>query len=158
MAMQKRRNHILTGVSGEYFVAAELSRMGYVATLTLRNTRGIDILVSNQDATISVGIQVKTNRGRNKSWLLTEKAEADSAENLCYVFVNLNGNASPEYHIVPRTIVAEYVKSTHQAWLKAPGRGGKPHRDNAMRNFHDGENKYLNSWDLLGLGPPISSE
>jgi len=30
---------IQTGVSGEYFVAAELSRHGYVASLTLRNTR-----------------------------------------------------------------------------------------------------------------------
>jgi hypothetical protein len=28
-------NKILTGVAGEYFVAAELSRRGYVATLTL---------------------------------------------------------------------------------------------------------------------------
>ena len=40
----------LTGVSGEYFVAGELSRRGYVASITLRNTRGIDILVSNSDA------------------------------------------------------------------------------------------------------------
>ena len=34
---------ILTGVSGEYFAAAELSRRGYVASITLRNTKGIDI-------------------------------------------------------------------------------------------------------------------
>jgi hypothetical protein len=51
---------ILCGVSGEYFVAAELSRRGYVASLTLRNTRGIDVLASNADATKAVGIQVKT--------------------------------------------------------------------------------------------------
>jgi hypothetical protein len=37
---------ILAGVSGEYFVAKKLSRRGYVASLTLRNTRGIDILAS----------------------------------------------------------------------------------------------------------------
>lgn len=42
---------IQTGITGEYLVAAELSRRGYVATLTLRNTRGIDILASNSDAT-----------------------------------------------------------------------------------------------------------
>src|SRR5262249_29751282 len=52
-------NKILTGIAGEYFVAAELSRRGYVASLTLRNTRGIDILASNTDATKSVGIQEK---------------------------------------------------------------------------------------------------
>jgi len=33
----------LTGVAGEYFVAAELSRRGFIASITMRNTRGIDI-------------------------------------------------------------------------------------------------------------------
>jgi len=51
------------GIAGEYFVAAELSRRGYVASITLRNTRGIDILASNKDATKSVGILVKTCQG-----------------------------------------------------------------------------------------------
>ncbi|MGB2998104.1 MAG: hypothetical protein WBC59_05650, partial [Phycisphaerae bacterium] len=48
---------ILVGVSGEYFVAAELSRRGYIASITLRNTRGIDILAANADASRSVSIQ-----------------------------------------------------------------------------------------------------
>jgi len=63
MAQRKRLTSILCGVAGEYFVAAELSRRGYVASLTLRNTRGIDILASNAEATKSVGIAVKTNQG-----------------------------------------------------------------------------------------------
>jgi hypothetical protein len=41
---------ILAGVAGEYFVAAELSRRGWIASISLRNTRGIDILVTNQEA------------------------------------------------------------------------------------------------------------
>ena len=57
----------LSGIAGEYFVAAELTRRGYVASLTLRNTRGIDILASNADATKSVGIQVKTNQGSKQA-------------------------------------------------------------------------------------------
>src|SRR5258708_9913092 len=89
----------LTGISGEYFVAAELSRRGYVASLTLRNTRGIDILASNTDATKSVGIQVKANSGKKPQWLLSKKAECDVAEKLFYVFVNLNGTDTPEYYI-----------------------------------------------------------
>ena len=40
----KMLSSIQTGVAGEYFVAAELTRRGYVSSLTLRNTRGIDIL------------------------------------------------------------------------------------------------------------------
>ncbi|MBN2094879.1 MAG: hypothetical protein JW727_02425 [Candidatus Aenigmarchaeota archaeon] len=52
---------ILCGVSGEYFVAAELSRRGHIASITLRNTKGVDILCSNAEATKTVGIQVKTS-------------------------------------------------------------------------------------------------
>jgi hypothetical protein len=40
-------NSQLAGVSGEYFVAAELSRRGFIASITMRNTRGIDILAIN---------------------------------------------------------------------------------------------------------------
>jgi hypothetical protein len=93
----------LAGVAGEYFVAAELSRQGYVASLTLRNTRGIDILASNADATKSVGIQVKTNQGRRKEWMLNAKIEKETASNLVYVFVCLNDLDAPEYHIVQRS-------------------------------------------------------
>ena len=147
-----RLNKILTGVAGEYFVAAELSRRGYVASLTLRNTRGIDILASNLDATKSVGIQVKTNSGKKPHWLLSEKAETDTAENLYYVFVNLNEIDAPEYYIVPRAEVAKYITEKHKAWLATPGRSGRARRDSTMRDFRDPEGRYRNGWDLLGLG------
>ena len=41
MSKDKKVSSILTGVAGEYFAAAELSRRGYVASITLRNTKGI---------------------------------------------------------------------------------------------------------------------
>src|SRR6266536_1914258 len=85
MRPRRRLSRTLSGIAGEYFVAGELTRRGYVASLTLRNTRGIDILASNADATKSVGIQVKTNSGKKRHWLLSEKAEKDAAENLYYV-------------------------------------------------------------------------
>ena len=56
---------INAGVAGEYFVAAELSRRGYIASITLRKTRGIDVLATNSEATHAVNIQVKTSQGRS---------------------------------------------------------------------------------------------
>jgi hypothetical protein len=138
-------------VSGEYFVAAELSRRGYVASLTLRNTRGIDILASNRDATKSVGIQVKTCRETGPHWMLNKKAEADLAENLFYVFVRLPQSALPIFYVVPREVVAKYVRDNHQEWLATPGRGGRPHIDTDVRIFKDPEGLYRDRWDLLGL-------
>jgi hypothetical protein len=142
---------IQTGIAGEYFVAAELTRRGLVASLTLRNTRGIDILVSNQDATKSVGVQVKTKKGTQPVWLLNKKAESDVAENLFYVFVLLDDLNPPQYHVVPRSTVAQFVRESHKQWLVTPGKAGQPHKDNDMRQFQDLEGTYKDRWDLLAL-------
>lgn len=72
---KEKTSNVLTGVAGEYFVAAELTRRGYIASISLRNTRGVDILCSNMDASRSVGIQVKTNRHSNHAWMLNKKSE-----------------------------------------------------------------------------------
>src|SRR3990170_7699089 len=105
---QDKISGVLTGVSGEYFVAAELSRRGYIASITLRNTKGIDILASNQDASKSVGIQVKANSGKRKKWVLNQKAEDYFGDGLFYIFVDLKEiDDSPDFYIVPSKEVAK---------------------------------------------------
>jgi len=117
---------ILTGVAGEYFVAAELAKRGYIASINLKNTRGIDILASNKDASKSVGIQVKTTRYNVYYWMLNEKAEDYYADNLFYVFVNLKGQSQrPDFFIVPSKVVARYIKRSHKKWLKKPSKSGR---------------------------------
>lgn len=152
MVQRSRLSTSLSGIAGEYFVAAELTRRGYIASLTLRNTRGVDILASNMDATRSVGIQVKSAQGSARSWMLSEKVESDLATNLVFVLVRLNGLGAPEYYVVPRKDVAQFVMDNHKKWLATPGRGGRPHVDTPIRQFRDPENRYLGRWDLLGLG------
>jgi hypothetical protein len=149
---QLKLSGIQVGITGEYLVAAELSRRGYVATLTLRNTHGIDILASNSDATRSVGIQVKTAQGVRPDWMMNRKAEADLAENLLYVFVCLAPEGSATFYVVPRQVVAKYVRESHAEWLKTPGRQGQAHKDTDMRRYKDPAHEYKDRWDLLGLG------
>jgi hypothetical protein len=151
MESDAKLTSVLCGVAGEYFVAAELSRRGYVASLTLRNTRGIDILASNSDATKTIGIQVKTNQTDRPEWILNRKAEAEVAENLFYVFVRLNRTGSPAFHVVPRAIVANFVREEHEAWSKAPGKGGRAHGESSVRKFRDPSDQYLGHWEKLGL-------
>jgi len=139
------------GIAGEYLVAGELSRRGYVASLTLLNTRGIDILASNKDATKSVGIQVKTTQGAKAAWVMAKKAEQDLAENLFYIFVCLPPGATASFHIVPRKVVGRYLREGHARWLATPGRHGQAHHDSNVRVFNDRGNEYKDRWDLLGL-------
>jgi hypothetical protein len=142
----------LAGVAGEYFVAAELSRRGYIASISLRNARGIDILATNEKASRSVTIQCKTTQVSASSWMLNEKCETFASEKHFYVFVGLGSLMErPQYHIVPSAIVAKYIYEGHRNWLKTTGVRGQPRVDTPMRRFTDRENEYLERWDLLGL-------
>ncbi len=143
---------VLTGVAGEYFVAAELSRRGYIASISLRNTRGIDILATNQAASRSITIQCKTNQLGHKSWMLNEKSEQFFAPDHYYVFVALASAVQrPSFHVVPSTTVAKFTAETHQQWLRTPGRAGRQHGQSSVRKFNDPNDEYLDRWDLLGL-------
>lgn len=148
----KKLTTSLSGAAGQYFVAGELSRRGIIATVTLRNARGIDILASNQSASRTISIQVKTNQLSGKKWLLDKKAEDLFADNLYYVFVNLNGQeGAPTYHVVLSMIVASYVKIRHQNWLAGAKKDGSARKDSSMRVFQDNDDEYLGAWDQSGF-------
>ena len=150
--MKNETTSLLAGISGEYFVAAELSRRGYIASITLRNSRGVDILASNQVMTKTVSIQVKTTRKKQKDWILNKKAEDIKSRNHFYVFVNLGDDSKrPEFHIVPSREVAKFISKFHKSWLGTRGKGGRKHKDNSMRKFQDLSSKYRDKWNRLGL-------
>lgn len=142
----------LSGIAGEYLVAGELTRRGYVASITLRNTRGIDIVATNRDANKSVGIQVKASTRSRRGWILNKKGEDFYSDTLFYVFVNLKGvDERSDYFIVPSKVVADSIKHGHAQWLKTPSKKGAPHNDTPMRQFSDKDGNYLERWDLLNL-------
>ncbi len=150
--LEEKLNPLLSGVTGEYYVAAELSKRGHIATLTPKGAEGIDILCSNAVFTKTIAIQVKTNRGSSPQWLMTKKAEGHNSENLFYILVNLNDNQKePNYYIVPSKDVSKHVTETHAFYISNPAKNGKARMDGSMRKFIDLQGVYLNRWDLLGL-------
>jgi len=135
-------------------VAAELSRRGYVALVTTRNTEGVDVLASNTSNGRAASIQVKTTAAKTKApgdknyWILNKKAESIRDRHLFYVFVVLK--VIPEYYVVPSVTVADFVKENHRRWLAKKGLRGQPHKDTSMRIWIADE-RYREKWDLLGL-------
>ena len=106
-SMNGKLESTLVGVAGEYLVAGELTLRGYIASITLRNSRGIDIIASNADGSRSVSIQVKTNSNGRKSWMLNKKAESFHSPNHYYVFVALQGlGQRASFHRVQTTFWA----------------------------------------------------
>jgi len=163
----------LVGACGVFYVSAELSRRGWIAMPTIRNTSGIDIIASKGDKTIN--IQVKTNSyGKNK-YPLKKENENLISDRLYYVFVTLREeNERPDFYIVPSKFVADYIKKTHEYWVTLPPKVRKKiyetipqdeivnkRRKSSIRQFPNyvGEmlpefkdfniNDYKDRWDIL---------
>ena len=150
--MNAKLETTLVGVAGEYLVAGELTLRGLLASITMRNSRGIDIIVSSPEGKSSASIQVKTNSSGSTTWILNKKAEKYKSDNHYYVFVALSElETRPSFHIVPSIVVAKYIRSTHKKWLSLPKRDGKPRQDSAIRQFKDPNFEYLEKWDLIKL-------
>ena len=150
--MNEKLESTLVGVAGEYLVAGELTLRGYIASITLRNSRGIDIVASNADGSNSASIQVKTNSNGRNTWILNKKAEEYYSDNHYYVFVALHDlGQRPSFYIVPSKVVAEYTSTSHTEWLKGKKQDGSDRKDSNIRNFSDHEEKYLEAWDLIQL-------
>jgi len=148
----------IIGVSGEYFVAAELSQREIVACLTLKNTPNVDILATNLDNGKFANIQVKTMSFDNKTgWRLSIKDEVISnIKNHFYIMCNLTDlDTKPEYYIIPQKDLAKFLYNDHREWLA----GSEKRNDTTMRLFdpHKREKskkfgeKYLSNWDVLDL-------
>ncbi|MBO0347891.1 hypothetical protein J0895_01955 [Phormidium pseudopriestleyi FRX01] len=152
MPIKNKLESTLVGVAGEYLVAGELSLRGFIASLTLRNSRGIDIIASNSDGTKSISIQVKTNSKGDNKWILSQESETFQSDNHFYIFVALkNLGERGNFFIVPSLVVAEYIATNHSEWLKGTKSDGTPRKDSAIRNFRDLENQYLEAWHLINI-------
>lgn len=99
----------LTGMTGLYTVAAELSKRGFIASPTSRSAQGADLLVTDPACTRAFSVQVKTNAKTFDFWLMGEKNMHMQSESFVYAFVNLRKDRT-EYFIVPSAIVAPNIK------------------------------------------------
>lgn len=62
-------DHTQIGLAGEYYVLAQLTQRGLIATLTLSTTKGVDILVTNQELDRLYKVEVKTTQ-RSPEWIV----------------------------------------------------------------------------------------
>ncbi|CAD0218299.1 hypothetical protein [Chryseobacterium sp. JV274] len=86
-----------TGLSGEYFVAAELLRRGFSVGITMGNAKAIDILAEKDDKKFVIQVKAIYKR-KNNGWpIMKERINL----NHYYIFVNLNADqmSAPDFYI-----------------------------------------------------------
>lgn len=135
----------LTGMRGVYLVAAELARLGFIASPTSRNAIGADILITDQECEQTHSVQVKTNVTTFNFWLLNKHSKKLKSLSHMYVFVNLRDKKDLiEYFIVPSHVVSEKMiidKKKKGTWYSFSYEHAKV---------------YKNKWSLFGK-PKIKS-
>jgi hypothetical protein len=153
------------GISSQFFVAAELCRRGYVASVTQGNTPITDILCSNAESTKFIHIQVKTYRPGDQKVLVGEKAEKNYGKNFIWILAGIpepNQVSDFEYYVVPSSIMSKKVKEDTDNYMKSPAVKVKEKKSTSMRTVFLHQNKrkndldkdiwvskYLNNWEII---------
>ncbi len=105
----ERRTRVSSNLSAEFFVASQLLRLGHTATLTLGQTKEIDLLVETRGGA-EVTIDVKGLKNRT-NWPLRPKRVRP---NHFYVLVAYSNRFDdpkyqPEVFVVPSTRIRRYL-------------------------------------------------
>lgn len=96
-------------LAGEFGVCSELSKKGYLASLTFGNCKSIDIIVSNENSSnIFLSIEVKATRSNKFVTNFFKKYITPSTSHPDYwVFVHINENDISRFFILTHEEVAE---------------------------------------------------
>ena len=151
-------------IAGEFAVLSQLTLRGFDANMTLGNTKGVDILVSDPKTGDTFKIEVKTTYsnkasssklfGNTMNWIMSEKHENIIDPKLYYCFVNIEKRTNIfRFFIVSSRIVADYVKKQHLHWLKSRNVDPKD-SSNTMRQFRVA----LNKEDLFLFPTPLAKD
>jgi hypothetical protein len=141
----------LTGAAGEYFVAAELSRRWWAASITPRNADRTDVLAQHVDSGRVVALQVKCSSGRGSFSLSVKDEQPTARDNEFFVLTHLEAeDERPRFFVIPRNLVAALIYVDHRRWLSIPAKNGQPHNDNPRRQVRiDDVWIYEDAWALL---------
>ena len=152
--LSKKIGHkIFAGLAGEYFVAAEISKRGAIATITLKNVPNIDILASSVDGKQTANIQVKAGRLTTGGFIVGHSPMKILGKKFFYVFVFLKDIGGSEYWIVPQAVVARTAEQDYQKWIKGrPIKSKKAPRTLRWEYLKSKKfQKYHNNWKILRL-------
>jgi hypothetical protein len=162
--MATGRSNKLVGQTGEYLVAAELSRRGLIATTFTGNVPHYDIIASDE-AGRHVSVQVKASRG--PSWQfgnianyceisfdrkrqLVGELKSCPVDRLVVAFVKIEEDGNDRFYVLTWQDLQNLLVEGHKAFL-ARHKGIRPHRWNSLHSAitEDKLRPYQDKWDTV---------
>lgn len=162
--MATGRSNKLVGQTGEYLIAAELSRRGLIATTFTGNVPHYDIIASDEDGR-HVSVQVKASRGT--SWQfgnimhycnitfdgkrqVVGEAKSCPVRRLIMTFVKIEEDGNDRFYILPWQRLRDLLIKGHKTFL-AKHDGIRPQRWDSLHCAITEESlrPYQDKWDTI---------
>lgn len=163
--MATGRNNKLVGATGEYLVAAELSRRGLIATTFTGNVPHYDIIASDESGR-HVSVQVKASRSPSwqfsnislycditfdgKRQIVGEKKPCP-VQRLMMVFVRIDEYGNDRFYIVPWERFRDMLVALYEAYL-VKHNGARPKKWDSLHSaIAESElEPYRDKWETIG--------
>jgi hypothetical protein len=162
--MATGRSNKLVGQTGEYLVAAELSRRGYIATTFTGNVPDYDIIASNEKGK-HVSVQVKASSG--SSWQFGDisryfeisykgrhqivgRPKKCPVQRLVVVFVAIGAKGDDRFYILTWRTLRNFLWKGHKTYLAAHG-GKRPKKWDSLHGaiMENVLTPHLDRWDVV---------
>ncbi len=162
--MSRGRNNKLVGQTGEYLVAAELSRRGLIATTFTGNVPHYDIIASDESGR-HVSVQVKASRGTSwqfgnitlycdvtfdgKKQIVGEKKPCP-VRRLIMAFVRIDDAGNDRFYILAWDCLRDILVGLHETYL-AKHNGTRPKKWDSLHCAISESNlePYQDNWDII---------
>jgi hypothetical protein len=119
-------NSVMKGNTGEFYALAELSRRGWTAAQTARNTRVFDILARKDARQVGIRVKTKTSDARVFQWNAKENGEIfpDLGVNDFTILVDIPASHDefPQFYILRTQILDEWLRADFDIWKSTPGK------------------------------------
>ncbi|MFC1588326.1 hypothetical protein ACFL54_08450 [Planctomycetota bacterium] len=126
--MAKRRRNYQTQWAGQFGVAHELSRRGYLATFTTGNAPATDLLCQSPFG-ISFSVEVKSLSVKTYFLIQDHLLEPIPDRYLIFVFIPRTLTDKPEYYILTNKQFRRLMEEEKEAIKEAEKKRGKPYAE-----------------------------
>ena len=152
--MPREISSAFAGNAGEFFVLAELTRRGWTAALTARNTRSYDILAKRHDEFTAVRVKTKTTITDAFQWNAKKDGniflDVSQERDFCVLVDIPEEHSLPAtYYIVPTLMIDKWLKDDFNAWATTPGARGQQRDATTSRRLFYLDDNTTNS--LMGI-------
>ena len=161
--MSQGRSNKLVGQTGEYLVAAELSRRGLIATTFTGNVPHYDIVASN-DTGQHVSVQVKASRSGSWQFNISNFCEITFSGNqqivgaaktcpinrLVITFVKLDGDGNDRFYLLDWQQLRDILIKHHKTYLEKHN-GVRPKNPKSLHCaiYEKSLNDFRDRWDVV---------